>query len=334
MDVDKINLVNIFLVFTSLTLAYFIPFELFLYSYIILGPLHYLTEINWLYQKKFFLRNNNKWPLLLIIISVLIPIYIRYWGTTINRYQFTQSILQLMGTLSDHFILVGFLFIIGVVFFNRKKYLIIEFLIAFIITTYLLFNAPEWISLMGLFLPTLIHVYLFTLFFVLYGALKEKNNYGIYLAILLFLVPFIILYIPIDSNNYTPLDSTKDIFITNNLSSLAKITASIFNQPKNGSFYMLSEISIRIQIFIAFAYSYHYLNWFSKTSIIGWKKALSKKKSLWILLIWVLSISLYFYDFRTGLYTLFLLGYTHLIVEFPLNALSIKGVFTFIKSRK
>ena len=49
--VDKLNS---FLILISLGLACFLPFELFLVSYALLGPLHYLTESNWIRDKGFF----------------------------------------------------------------------------------------------------------------------------------------------------------------------------------------------------------------------------------------------------------------------------------------
>ena len=42
----KIDLLNIGLIALSLIIAIMLPFRLFSFSYAILGPLHYLTEIN------------------------------------------------------------------------------------------------------------------------------------------------------------------------------------------------------------------------------------------------------------------------------------------------
>ena len=54
-----------------------------------------------------------------------------------------------------------------------------------------------------------------------------------------------------------------------------------------------TQVGFVIMRFIAFAYTYHYLNWFSKTSVIKWH--LVPKKTLFItLIIWLLSILIYF----------------------------------------
>ena len=47
-DTDRINFLNIGLMLISCVVALYIPFELFLFAYAVLGPARYLTEISWL----------------------------------------------------------------------------------------------------------------------------------------------------------------------------------------------------------------------------------------------------------------------------------------------
>lgn len=63
-----------------------------------------------------------------------------------------------------------------------------------------------------------------------------------------------------------------------------------------------------IMRFIAFAYTYHYLNWFSKTSVIKWH-LVPKKVLIGTIAIWLISISLYIYDYTLGLTVLFFLSF-------------------------
>jgi hypothetical protein len=86
-----------------------------------------------------------------------------------------------------------------------------------------------------------------------------------------------------------------------------------------------SPLGISITRFIAFAYTYHYLNWFSKTSIIQWHKVPYLNLGL-VIVLWLASVSLYMYDYRTGLQALFFLSFLHVFLEFPLNIQSIKGI--------
>ena len=48
------DVLNLGLMLVALALAFILPFWLFLFSYAVLGPLHYLTEIGWLNKKQFF----------------------------------------------------------------------------------------------------------------------------------------------------------------------------------------------------------------------------------------------------------------------------------------
>ena len=82
--------------------------------------------------------------------------------------------------------------------------------------------------------------------------------------------------------------------------------------------------------FIAFAYTYHYLNWFSKTSVIQWHKV--PRKTLYIVIaVWIASVALYAYDYMVGLKWLFLISFLHVLLEFPLNYRSMMGIGQEIK---
>jgi hypothetical protein len=73
--------------------------------------------------------------------------------------------------------------------------------------------------------------------------------------------------------------------------------------------------------FIAFAYTYHYLNWFSKTSIIQWHN-IPRRRFVAILVLWAASIACYLCSYQMGLRWLYFLSMSHVLLEFPLNHLS------------
>ncbi|MBK7735618.1 MAG: hypothetical protein IPI36_10615 [Chitinophagaceae bacterium] len=73
MNTKSINLLNAGLIILSLLLAYKIPFELFLFSYAVLGPLHYLTEINWLNERNYFVRK-KKYVIVLMVLAALVAL--------------------------------------------------------------------------------------------------------------------------------------------------------------------------------------------------------------------------------------------------------------------
>lgn len=94
---------------------------------------------------------------------------------------------------------------------------------------------------------------------------------------------------------------------------------------------LTSHTGLIVMRFIAFAYTYHYLNWFSKTSIIRWHEV-GRTRIAVIAGLWLGSIGTYFYDFSLGFKLLFYLSITHVYLEFPLNHLSIIGTFKELRS--
>lgn len=64
MALTQVNYMNIGLMILSCIIAFFLPFELFLFSYAVLGPLHYLTEISWLHKRNYFSPGKSDYLLL------------------------------------------------------------------------------------------------------------------------------------------------------------------------------------------------------------------------------------------------------------------------------
>src|SRR5215467_9024638 len=64
MGTDRVNYLNIGLMLASCSIALYIPFELFLFAYAVLGPAHYLTEISWLEKRGFFTKGKYDFWLL------------------------------------------------------------------------------------------------------------------------------------------------------------------------------------------------------------------------------------------------------------------------------
>src|SRR5260221_3571770 len=69
----KINVLNIGLMLFSCAAAFIMPFEVFLFAYAVMGPLHYLTEISWLHDRNYFSKGKYDYVVLLII-GVLITL--------------------------------------------------------------------------------------------------------------------------------------------------------------------------------------------------------------------------------------------------------------------
>lgn len=293
----------------SCLVAFFIPFELFLFSYAILGPLHYLTEIGWLHKKNYFTKGKNDF--IFLVLGCVLIVYWNYFPT--KNYTRTADVLL-------------FCLLLSIVFVFIKDWLYrLILILLFIIIIGVLNNSPQYFTWFGIFLPTIIHVFIFTWAFMLYGVIKEKSIPGlisiavlILCTVLLFIIQPTNLIYKVSEYTMKSYGGFSELnFRLINFLNLSKLTEvkQIFT----------TQVGFVIMRFIAFAYTYHYLNWFSKTSVIKWH--LVPKKTLFItLIIWLLSISIYFYDYTLGLQVLLFLSFLHVFLEFPLNVMSFKGI--------
>jgi hypothetical protein len=297
MDNNRINILNyynILAMLVSACLAMFIPFELVLLSYAILGPAHYLTEISWLNERQFF--TVKKYDYLFLIIIIVITFLLKLPHANLLFYVFGLSFILLVvkGRLKQ---LLAF----GIV----------------VMAGYFFLTNNLLRTIFGLYIPTLIHVYLFTGAFLLFGALKDKHFSG-YIAFLVFLAcPFLL------SILFTGYHSLPTHWAMSNYREFAWLNTTTLRSRYLNVY--TDKASIILTRIIAFAYTYHYINWFSKTSVIKWHR-ISVLRAVIIGLIWLGSVGLYFYNYRLGFKWLFLLSLVHVIMEFPLNHRSFIGI--------
>ena len=421
---DKINYANIGLMLITAVLAYFYPFETFLLAYAYLGPLHYLTEISWLHDRNYYAKGKYDFVVLLLVgILLSYAAFAKDFGVSVEVYDYFVKM-----NLFDK-LLVFALF--SAVLFALVKNLIVKivailFLYVFVSGWLSPDNATSNAESTTVFaltslVPTLIHVYLFTGLFMLFGSLKTRSVSGMWQMVGFVTVPLLLVFaLPVDPKApisefgknahyakgdgfyatnisimdhfnlindpvYTNADfvsfvKKKDFkdanaqynFITKeNLNGLVDSLSKIPNkaylinkQPLNPNFQvdnilllfskegMLDEyqmkpipaklftgfslekyasivynstIGIMLMRFIAFAYLYHYLNWFSKTEIIRWHQV-PKLRFAAVILLWVVASVFYTYDYSLGLSLLFFLSFSHVLLEFPLNIISIVGI--------
>ncbi len=323
--VDKLNFV---LIIFSFIAACFLPFELFLFSYAFFGPLHYLTETNWIRDKNYFVTNKHwKYVVLFsaIIYSLPFVFSLPFWHQVINDsiVSFFTKTLIVYTNIILLFILVS---AISIRFFKTYKAFIISLSITLLFSLWI-YKTDVYVLIVGLLIPTIIHVYVFTLLFMIYGVKKDKNLFNIINVFLLLLLPLSLLFIDTDIFNYRFSEAIKENYLSNNFHALNANLAQIFGVYEGLKFFFYEKIDLKIQIFIAFAYIYHYLNWFSKTTIIGWHKQLNKKKGVIILLLWILILIAYLYDYRLGIIVSIFFSISHVMFEIPLNILTIKSLF-------
>src|ERR1043165_324053 len=66
------DIIHLLAMIAALAAAYVLPFELLLLAYVVLGPAHYLTEISWLHDRKYFLPHRGIAIGLMILSVVLV----------------------------------------------------------------------------------------------------------------------------------------------------------------------------------------------------------------------------------------------------------------------
>lgn len=291
----------------ALGVAYVIPFELLLFSYAFLGPAHYLTEISWLHDRSYFAARKWVWAPL-AIFGVLVTA-LGYLGAASPPTVFL--LLTACAAISAGFAL------------SKTWHAQFGVMAAIGFALYLCrFFFPAFELSWAMLLPTVIHIYLFTGLFMLAGALKTNSLWGyVSVAVLSACSTFFIYFEPMNQMLFPS-------FVDRNLGVFDDLTDFIVAKTS-----MEGRVnSINVLAFLSFAYTYHYLNWFSKTEVIKWHK-IPKRRFAVIAVLYMASISLYLIDFRSGFFVLTFLSLTHVLLELPLNVLSIKMIGGSMKER-
>ena len=398
---SKINFLNIGLMLITAVFAFFLPFETFLLAYAFLGPLHYLTEISWLHDRQYFTKGKYDFvPLLLIGVALSYAAFAKDFDFNIDFYKEFVAL-----NLFDKLLVLALFSSLLFAFVKNLVVKIIAILFIFIFISGWLApeNATENSKSTTIFaltslLPTLIHVYVFTGLFMLFGALKSRSKTGLLSVAAFLIIPIYLVYgLPVtpkknyisdygkeayyadgdgffytnvsildhfrlmnepnltnkqyldsiinkdSKTNQTPIaerqrisdslsDKLNQAFIVPNPESEyymrpipAKLAIPIESKDYYWNYVFFSGFGIMLMRFIAFAYMYHYLNWFSKTEVIRWHKV-PKIRFIAVLLLWLTACALYAYNYSLGLSFLFFLSFTHVLLEFPLNMVSIVGI--------
>ncbi len=327
MSTKQIDLLNLGLIIISAVLAWLFPLQLFVLAFAILGPLHYLTEINWLDKKNYFSPvQRNTWLIAAAAASLLIVLPKIYFFLAENNGSFLAEVMLFINRWSNSLIFLTFLLSFGFTFLKDRRYWI-ALLVTGLIGAILLNTTSMYRTLVGLFIPTVVHVYIFTLLFMLYGSLKARSELGYLTILVALLVPVVFAFIDLEGHHYFFSDEMKSIYLENNFHSTPVGVASLLGLSDGTSFYFYESLELKLMMFISFIYLYHYLNWFSKTTVIGWHKELTKGRAVAIVVLWLILLSLFYYDYRIGFLAALFFSFLHVILEFPLNWVSIRGVF-------
>lgn len=339
----RIDTLNFFLIWITVGVAIAWPFQLFLFSYIVLGPLHYLTEINWLDKQNYFLRAKDSrafvWSMVVLVLLLSICTILpdtEYWKSTrrIHEAIFNSPDQTIRHVLQWSHSLVLLCFAAAAAWVFTTRWILRALIIAFCLLCSLLFyTKPAQAIFFGILLPTIVHVFFFTILFMLYGTLKARSTWG-YVNVVSMLLA--LLAIAASNQVVTPNsldDSVIELTKSSNFHQVNWAINNFLGTLGKGGLNLYSSAVWQVQAFIAFAYTYHYLNWFSKTSIIKWHQVEKKKLALSVVL-WIASISLYLLDYRLGFAAITAISLLHIVLEFPLNFVSMRGIFNALAGGK
>jgi hypothetical protein len=280
------------LMFAALGITYLVPFELLLLSYVVLGPAHYFTEISWLHDRKYFLPHRSI-PIALAVIAVIAALIdnASWFGFVIWMAFVVCALLTAATTpLQSTALVIIVIWLTGAMAMNGSS-----------------------LAVLGILLPTLIHVSLFTLIFMVLGAVRSGSRMQALLVLLYLAAILILLVVPPSAETQIP--------------SFAKVAQEYFGNvaPALGRLLGIANVKLdtRLTSLLAFVYTYHYLNWFIKAEVIRWAD-ISRTRLALIVAASAASTALYFYDYTFGFTVLLALSLVHVVLEFPLNGLALR----------
>jgi len=280
------------LMLLALAAAYLVPFELLLLAYVVLGPAHYFTEISWLHDRSYYLPHRGIAVALAIVAVVAALIDNASWfGFAMWGALIVCAMLAATSSAIESMLL---------------------FMVAIALSA-IMYSSGSSLAVIGILIPTLIHVSLFTLIFMVLGAYRSGSRVQAALVTIYLLAIAAILLLP----------PTAEIRIA----SFARVGQDYFGNvgPALGRLFGIPGLVLdtRLTSLLAFVYTYHYLNWFIKADVIRWAEV-PKARLATMIAASAASTALYFYDYALGFTFLLALSLIHILLEFPLNGLALR----------
>jgi hypothetical protein len=318
---DRLNHLNSGLMVASCAAAFLLPFELFLLAYAVLGPLHYLTEISWIHDRRYFVdpersaRGRRRMTLWLALVGVTLAVMV--YGLV------AEKLLASAVSPAWEIGLFYLVFVAAALLISGSNEMVAAGVILLTGFGLLLFSGSPYYGLVAFLIITIVHVLLFTAAFILFGALKSRSRSGIVsVAVYAMCVAGIFLV--------APASPAVGDFVRQSYAPFEILNAQLIQILGLGPGRALNEIyaspaGATVMRLIAFAYTYHYLNWFTKTSVIGWNR-ISKARAAAIVALWLGAVALYAQNYLLGFVVLYSLSVLHVMLELPLNHQSFAGI--------
>jgi hypothetical protein len=288
------DVVHLALLLGSLAMAYLLPFELLLLSYIILGPAHYFTQISWMHDRRYFLPHRAL--ALVLAAAALGGMFIAqpYWSGVLLWCCLLAAALGGLGFSPRRALMLG------AVGLSLTALMAVQ-------------GAP--FAMVAILLPTFIHVSLFTLVFMTLGAVRSRSGaqfaiIGFYLAAIA-----VILIAPPSTRTVVPVFARLGQYY---FGDIAPSLGALFGFPD-------LQFAGRITGLLSFVYTYHYLNWFIKADVIRWTQ-MPRPRLIGVAALSVTATGLCLYNYDVGITVLLLVSLAHVLLEFPLDAIAVRDL--------
>ncbi|MHC2625310.1 hypothetical protein ACVIW2_007342 [Bradyrhizobium huanghuaihaiense] len=291
--------IHLGLMLLALAAAYLVPFELLLLAYVVLGPAHYFTEISWLHDRSYYLPHRGIAVVLAIVAVVAALIDNASWfGFAMWGALVVCAMLAATATAIESMLL---------------------FMVAIALSA-IMYSSGSSLAVIGILIPTLIHVSLFTLIFMVLGAYRSGSRVQAALVVIYLVAIATILLLP-------PAAEIR-------IASFARVGQDYFGNvgPALSRLFGVPGLVLdtRLTSLLAFVYTYHYLNWFIKADVIRWAEV-PKARLAAMAAASAASTALYFYDYAFGFTFLLALSLIHILLEFPLNSLALRQLGSAIQ---
>ena len=301
------HITNFAALIVSATAATLAPLQVFLFAYAFIGPLHYLTEMAWLQKRHFFSAEGLlSSPVYVVIASALCL------AVSVDFY-FHRGLTAVS---------IALLVVLSLSTRVRDPRILIAVIATGLLARYFLHG---FVIFIGAILPTLVHVYVFTLLFMISGVvrdLRRSDSTPPWRLLAHWINPVLLLVLPPILLRVHPAYSSPGQYWIHAESGFADLHGYLVHllggNLRPDSSILSSVPAAAVLRCLAFIYLFHYLNWFTKTDLLQWHRV-SRRSWTVIVLLYALSIGCYLWNFLIGFYVVNFLSLLHVFLEFPLN---------------
>ena len=290
---------NFFALLVSAVAASLAPLQVFIFVYAFVGPLHYLTEIAWLKKKDFYLSGGAVSERAYVAVAAVLCV-----AASVDFY--------IHRGLTGY--AIGLMMVLSLGAIVKNPWVLLSALIAGYVAKFFMHGLVFFVAAI---LPTIVHVYVFTMLFMVSGVVREKRR-----TLLAWMNPVLLLGLPlalVSARWNYPAPGTYWIQAEQGFGSLHHYLGTLLGHNLHPDATILADPSAAgLLRFFAFIYLFHYLNWFAKTELLQWHRV-SRRSWMWIAFLYSVSAGCYLWNFTVGFYLVNFLSLLHVFLEFPLN---------------